>query len=66
MDTRVQKWHMSVEGWEEVVLEEEVSDLLRGAIRDKFTGAPVDDSELDLELVDIAMERYLRSLSIFS
>lgn len=48
---------MSVEGWEEVVLDEEVADLLRGSIRDNFDSAPADDSELDLELVDIAVEK---------
>lgn len=48
---------MSVEGWEEVILDEEIAELLRVAIREKFESAPADDSELDLELVDIAIER---------
>ena len=57
VNTRIQKWKMSVEGWEEVVLDEEVADLLRGSIRDNFDSAPADDSELDLELVDLAVEK---------
>lgn len=57
VDTRVQKWEMSVEGWEEVVIDAEVAGLLRRGMRDVFEGLPVDDSELDLELVDIAVER---------
>lgn len=57
IDTRVQKWSMSVEGWEEVVLDVEVAGLLRRGVRDVFEGVPRDDSELDLELVDIAVER---------
>ncbi|KIM87137.1 hypothetical protein PILCRDRAFT_64451 [Piloderma croceum F 1598] len=56
VDTRVQKWSMSVEGWEEVVLDMEVAGLLRRGVRDIFEGVPGDDSELDLELVDIAVE----------
>jgi nuclear pore complex protein Nup133 len=62
VDTRVQKWNMSVEGWEEVVLDMEVAGLLRRGIRDVFEGVPGDDSELDLELVDIAVERCVFNL----
>ena len=63
VNTRIQKWKMSVEGWEEVVLDEEVAGLLRGSIRDNFDSAPMDDSELDLELVDLAVdtEKYVFS-----
>lgn len=57
VDTRIQKWNMSAEGWEEVVLDVEVGGLLRASVRDVFEGAPLDDSEMDLELVDIATER---------
>lgn len=57
VDTRVQKWNMSVEGWEEVMLDVDVGGLLRGAIRGNFDSAPEDNIELDLELVDIAVER---------
>jgi nuclear pore complex protein Nup133 len=62
VDTRVQKWNMSVEGWEEVVLDVDVAELLKIGVREVFETAPVEDSELDLELVDIAVERYVYSL----
>jgi nuclear pore complex protein Nup133 len=56
VDTRVQKWTMSVEGWEDVVLDVELAGLLRMSVREAFDTAPVEDTELDLELVDIAVE----------
>jgi hypothetical protein len=55
---------MSVEGWEEVVLDVEVAGLLRRGVRDVFEGVPVEDSELDLELVDIAVERWVFPLGV--
>lgn len=57
IDTRIQKWNMSPEGWEEVLLDVEIAGLLRTAVREAFESAPAEDSELDLELVDIAVER---------
>lgn len=68
VDTRVQKWNMSVEGWEEVVLDADVAGVLRLAVREHFESAPEDNIELDLELVDIAIERcvHLYSGLLFS
>ena len=57
VDTRVQKWNMSTEGWEEILMDVEIAELVRNALRETFEGISADDSELDLELVDIAVER---------
>jgi hypothetical protein len=46
------------------VLDVEVAGLLRRGIRDVFEGVPGDDSELDLELVDIAIERYMFNIPL--
>lgn len=59
VDTRVQMWNMSTEGWEESLMDEEIAELVRDSLRETFEGISNDDSELDLELVDIALERYL-------
>ncbi|KAJ7285784.1 hypothetical protein C8J57DRAFT_1431461 [Mycena rebaudengoi] len=57
VDTRVQKWEMKSEGWEEPLLDEEIAGVARTALRDAF-GATVepDNAKLDLELVDIAID----------
>jgi nuclear pore complex protein Nup133 len=57
VDTRLQKWNMVVEGWEDVVVDEDVANIVRPAIRNAFPSAPSDDSALDLELIDLALER---------
>lgn len=49
---------MSAEGWEELELEEDVADLIRPALRARFASASEDDSELDLELLDLKFLRY--------
>ncbi|KAJ6502530.1 hypothetical protein C8R45DRAFT_622368 [Mycena sanguinolenta] len=57
VDTRVQRWEMKSEGWEEPLLDEEIAEVARSALRTAF-GSSVreDDSQLDLELVDIAID----------
>ncbi|KAJ7905514.1 Non-repetitive/WGA-negative nucleoporin C-terminal-domain-containing protein [Mycena olivaceomarginata] len=57
VDTRVQRWEMKSEGWEEPLLDEEIAGVARSALRTSF-GASVnqDNSQLDLELVDIAID----------
>lgn len=65
VDTRVQKWNMSVEGWEEVVLDVNIAGLLRATVREHFENVPEDNVELDLELVDIAVERCDTFVSVF-
>jgi nuclear pore complex protein Nup133 len=48
---------MKSEGWEEPLLDEEIAGVARSALRTSF-GASVnqDNSQLDLELVDIAID----------
>ena len=42
---------------EELELDEDVADLIRPALRARFTSASEDDSELDLELLDLKFFR---------
>jgi hypothetical protein len=50
---------MSVEGWEEILLDEELLDTIRDTIRDAFPYASSDNGVLDLELLDLIVARYL-------
>jgi nuclear pore complex protein Nup133 len=56
VDTRLQKWTMSLEGWEEVIFDEDLAGIVAPAVRDAFYTVPEDS--LDLELLDLAIERY--------
>lgn len=60
INTRVQKWDMKSEGWENILLDEELVGLLRAAVREEF-GEKVeqDNARLDLELVDLAIDRFV-------
>lgn len=55
-DTRLQQWNMSVEGWEELLLEEDIGEQTRAAVREYFPSAPQEDVELDLELLDLKVQ----------
>lgn len=57
VDTRVQRWEMKSEGWEEPLLDEEIAGVARSALRAAFeANVERDNSKLDLELVDIAID----------
>ena len=56
VDWRIQKWNMTFEGWEELLFEIDVSDITCAAIREAFPTAPVDDAELNLELLDLKLD----------
>ncbi|KAH9934994.1 uncharacterized protein B0H18DRAFT_1082732 [Fomitopsis serialis] len=56
VDLRIQRWTMSFEGWEELLLEEDVSGITGTAIRQAFPSAPLDDAELNLELLDMKLD----------
>ena len=56
VDTRLQQWNMSIEGWEELLLEEDLDVQIRDAIRSQFPNAPREDAELDLELLDLKVQ----------
>lgn len=52
---------MRSEGWEEILSDEEVASLLRSAVRGAFgTSVEQDDARMDLELLDLAIDRYTR------
>lgn len=59
INSRVQRWEMKLEGWEEALQDEDIADVVRTAIRSTF-GDTVeeDDAKLDLELVDLAVDGY--------
>ena len=54
VDSRVQRWHVAAEGWEELTLQEDVGVVLRQAIQ-KTLRAP--STYLDIELLDLAVDR---------
>ncbi|OCH94941.1 hypothetical protein OBBRIDRAFT_788678 [Obba rivulosa] len=66
VDNRIQRWNLSVEGWEELLLEEDISAITRTAIRRNFSSAPEDDMDLDLELLDLKVESSTTLLVLLS
>ena len=59
IDFRIQRWNMSTEGWEELILDEDISSLIAPQIQTKFAGSTSQiEAELDLELLDLHVIRY--------
>ncbi|KIK57777.1 hypothetical protein GYMLUDRAFT_45965 [Collybiopsis luxurians FD-317 M1] len=57
INSRVQRWEMKLEGWEEALQDHDIAELVRTAIRKTFGDAvEKDDARLDLELVDLAVD----------
>ncbi|KAG6814378.1 hypothetical protein H0H92_010964 [Tricholoma furcatifolium] len=57
VDTRFQRWSMSPEGWEQLLLEEDMLGILSAALRKTFgPRVDADDQKLDLELLDLAVD----------
>lgn len=56
VDTRLQEWDLKVEGGEEVVSEQDILELVRGAIRTSLPRVEQDNVKLDLELVDFTSD----------
>ncbi|KAF5373775.1 hypothetical protein D9758_000587 [Tetrapyrgos nigripes] len=57
VDSRIQRWDMRLEGWEEVMLDEDVADVVRASIRRTFgDSVENDDAKMDLELLDLAID----------
>ncbi|KAI0331109.1 hypothetical protein GY45DRAFT_1322812 [Cubamyces sp. BRFM 1775] len=56
VDLRIQQWDMSIEGWEKLLMEEDIGDQTRAAVREHFPNAPESDVELDLELLDLKLQ----------
>lgn len=51
-EERIQKWVMKPDGWEELVIDENLSDTIRMVLQDSPSA---EDSRLDLELLDLAI-----------
>jgi nuclear pore complex protein Nup133 len=56
IDTRVQKWSMHPEGWEELILDRSVLDHLTTALESFLGSDNTRPTELDLELLDLAID----------
>ncbi|KAK0485184.1 Non-repetitive/WGA-negative nucleoporin C-terminal-domain-containing protein [Armillaria novae-zelandiae] len=58
IDTRIQLWELKAEGWEDIVRDDDVSEIIRVALRNTFgSSVEQDNANLDLELLDIAVDR---------
>ncbi|KAH9966798.1 Non-repetitive/WGA-negative nucleoporin C-terminal-domain-containing protein [Russula dissimulans] len=53
VESRVQKWNVATEGWEEFILQENIGVVLRNAIQDTLRDPA---TYLDLELLDLAID----------
>lgn len=59
VDTRIQKWTMSTDGWEELALEEELITVVRPALQDMLLGpgsSATGEIFLDVEFLSMAVE----------
>ncbi|KAG6866953.1 hypothetical protein C0991_003869 [Blastosporella zonata] len=57
VDTRLQRWSMSPEGWEQLLMEGDLLGILSAAVRKEFgSRVDVDDQKVDLEIVDLAVD----------
>ncbi|KAI0065375.1 hypothetical protein BV25DRAFT_1880143 [Artomyces pyxidatus] len=56
VDSHIQKWNIAAEGWEEIVLEQDIVSIIRPAIQDSLRDASAADAYMDLELIDMAVE----------
>jgi hypothetical protein len=51
---------MKSEGWEQILLDEEVAGVIRVAVREAFgQGVEQDNARMDLELVDLTIDVYV-------
>ncbi|TFY77168.1 hypothetical protein EWM64_g6840, partial [Hericium alpestre] len=55
VDSRIQKWNLANEGWEEIVQEEDVASVILPAIKEMLPNVD-QNTYLDLELLDVAVE----------
>ena len=54
VESRVQRWNIAAEGWEEFASQEDIAALIQPAIQDTLRSPP---KYLDLELLDLAVDR---------
>ncbi|KAI0054126.1 hypothetical protein FA95DRAFT_1530133 [Auriscalpium vulgare] len=55
VDSRLQKWTVATEGWEEIVLEDDIASIIQPAIQQTLRDAAA-AAYLDLELIDLAVD----------
>lgn len=56
INSRVQRWNMSTEGWEELLVDEDVWSLIGPFVIKKFASSIIGtELDLDLELLDIKL-----------
>ncbi|KXN86872.1 hypothetical protein AN958_09467 [Leucoagaricus sp. SymC.cos] len=53
---RIQKWELKPEGWEELLLDKNVVELLKSAVKDNFGIKEDRDQSMDFELIDLGHE----------
>ncbi|KAF7294905.1 Methyltransferase type 11 [Mycena indigotica] len=56
VETRVQRWEIRPEGWEEPLLDQDISTISRAALRQSLANVEDDDARLDLEFVDLTVD----------
>lgn len=55
---RIQQWHMKSEGWEEPILDQDLTILLSEKVLEKMSNQGSEATCEDLELSDLAIFRY--------
>ncbi|KAI0273769.1 Non-repetitive/WGA-negative nucleoporin C-terminal-domain-containing protein [Gloeopeniophorella convolvens] len=63
VDSRIQKWNIAAEGWEEIVLQEDIAAVVRPAIQSTIRPQ---SGYLDLELLDLGVDSTGRLLVLTS
>ena len=57
IDSRIQQWNMSSEGWEEITFEEDLIGIIRPALQESISPASTPNAYIDIELLDLVVER---------
>ena len=55
VESRVQRWNVAAEGWEEFVSQEDIAAAIQPAIQNTLRAPP---KYLDLELLDLVVDRF--------
>lgn len=56
INTRIQKWDVKAEGWEEPLFDEDVADIILPLLRTTLQNTISEDMNLDLELLDLSID----------
>lgn len=56
IDSRIQQWNMSSEGWEEITLEEDLMGIIRPALQESISPPSTPNAYIDIELLDLVVE----------